>query len=81
MLYLYCSEGNIKKGGVNMRIRTAEDDFEFQVKEMLNKFKHLTEKENITDEDLWNNKEMLGEILYDKMWEVLGFDTLNVTEI
>lgn len=70
-----------------MRIRTIEDDFEYQVKQVLNDVKEnlidmdvFEEGEDLTDEILWDNKELLGEMFYNRIYEAIGFDSVGVVE-
>lgn len=65
-----------------MRTNTIESYFDYQCKAILKEFCEWKdiERDSLTDEMLWNDKEILGELLFTKMMDVEGFEALNVIE-
>jgi hypothetical protein len=59
-----------------MYFNTIEQRFEYQVKEILESFKEEIAYKNEDFKDLadacWKNRETLGTIFYDKLWEYFG---------
>ena len=67
-----------------MNIRTIESDFEYQMNQMLKKYKEykgIDDSEIVTDIMLWNDKKIIGEIMYDLIFEVVGFESIGVKEV
>lgn len=62
-------------------MRTLEDNFEYQVKEIVKKYMKdmdgiLTKKSDIND-SIWENKAEFGEIAYNMICEYLGSDFIE----
>ena len=71
-----------------MHIRTIEDGFEYQVKTIINKIKEEladeiedSEQRVLTDDLLWQNRKLLGELFYDRISEYCGFEDIGVEEV
>ena len=71
-----------------MRIRTIEDNFEYQAKAIMEEMKEdlidmdeMNENDSLTDELLWKHKELLGEKFYYRVHEAIGFDSVGVVEV
>lgn len=65
-----------------MNISTLEDDFEYQVKEIVQRLvdDYKDEDDSLTgttmEDWLWNNKDELGKYFYEKVDEYLGMETV-----
>lgn len=64
-----------------MRLQTREDNFEFQMEDCVVQLKEYLEIDEMTDEILWDNIEEFGKIVYDRISESIGFESVGVEEI
>ena len=69
------------------RIHTIEMDFSYQMKELINDIKNnlidcevLEEGQELTGNMLWENKELLGELLFTRIEEQIGFEEVGVVD-
>jgi len=67
-----------------MRKYTLASDFEFQVEEIMEKFREeVTLKENeeeVTHDTLWDNRELLGGLFYEAVCNYCGFEDFGIEE-
>lgn len=63
-----------------MRIRTVEDSFEYQAKQMIERFKEYLYEED-KDRDLtdliWEKKELFGQIAYEVIGDYCGYEWID----
>jgi len=62
-------------------IHTLEDNFDYQIKEIVKEIKNHMGLEEVTDDDLWENRKLLGELVYSAINEYCGFEAVGIKEV